>query len=43
MAGIPIFAGFFAKMVLFNQTIQAGYIALVIVASEFDYKRRILL
>ena len=32
MAGIPIFAGFFAKMVLFNQTIQAGYIALVIVA-----------
>jgi NADH-quinone oxidoreductase subunit N len=23
---IPIFAGFFAKMVLFNQTIQAGYI-----------------
>jgi NADH-quinone oxidoreductase subunit N len=32
MAGIPIFAGFFAKLVLFNQTIQAGYIALVIVA-----------
>ena len=32
MAGIPIFAGFFAKMVLFNQTIQAGFIALVIVA-----------
>jgi NADH-quinone oxidoreductase subunit N len=32
MAGIPIFAGFFAKMVLFTQTIQAGYIALVIVA-----------
>jgi NADH-quinone oxidoreductase subunit N len=32
MAGIPIFAGFFAKMVLFNQTIQAGYITLVIVA-----------
>ena len=32
MAGIPIFAGFFAKMFLFNQTIQAGYIAIVIVA-----------
>jgi NADH-quinone oxidoreductase subunit N len=32
MAGIPIFAGFFAKMILFTQTIQAGYIALVIVA-----------
>ncbi|MFV5683956.1 NADH-quinone oxidoreductase subunit N [Flavobacterium sp. GB2R13] len=32
MAGIPIFAGFFAKLVLFNQTIQAGYLPLVIVA-----------
>ncbi|MGO4904830.1 NADH-quinone oxidoreductase subunit N [Flavobacterium sp. W20_MBD1_R3] len=32
MAGIPIFAGFFAKLVLFNQTIQGGYLALVIVA-----------
>ncbi|UQD55738.1 NADH-quinone oxidoreductase subunit N [Flavobacterium sp. K5-23] len=32
MAGIPIFAGFFAKLFLFNQTIEAGYIALVIVA-----------
>ena len=32
MAGIPIFAGFFAKLVLFNQTIQVGYLALVIVA-----------
>lgn len=32
MAGIPIFAGFFAKLVLFNQTIHAGYLALVIVA-----------
>ncbi|MFH6991965.1 NADH-quinone oxidoreductase subunit N [Flavobacterium sp. FlaQc-48] len=32
MAGIPIFSGFFAKMFLFNQTIQAGHIALVIVA-----------
>jgi NADH-quinone oxidoreductase subunit N len=26
------FAGFFAKLVLFSQTIQAGYLALVIVA-----------
>lgn len=32
MAGIPIFSGFFAKLVLFNQTIQAGYLVLVIVA-----------
>ncbi len=32
MAGIPIFAGFFAKLVLFNQTIQAGYLVVVIVA-----------
>ena len=32
MAGIPIFSGFFAKLFLFNQTIQAGFIALVIVA-----------
>lgn len=32
MAGIPIFSGFFAKLFLFNQTIQAGYIALVIIA-----------
>jgi len=32
MAGIPVFSGFFAKLVLFNQTIQAGYIALIIVA-----------
>ncbi|KQO34332.1 NADH-quinone oxidoreductase subunit N [Flavobacterium sp. Leaf82] len=32
MAGIPIFSGFFAKLFLFNQTIQAGYIVLVIVA-----------
>ena len=32
MAGIPIFAGFFAKLVLFNDTIKAGYLALVIVA-----------
>lgn len=32
MAGIPIFAGFFAKLVLFTQTIENGYIALVLVA-----------
>jgi NADH-quinone oxidoreductase subunit N len=32
MAGIPIFAGFFAKLVLFNQTIQAGYLVVVIAA-----------
>ena len=32
MAGIPIFSGFFAKLFLFNQTIQAGYIILVIAA-----------
>ncbi|MCD0474353.1 NADH-quinone oxidoreductase subunit N [Flavobacterium sp. EDS] len=32
MAGIPIFAGFFAKLFLFNQALQAGYLALVIVA-----------
>ena len=32
MAGIPIFAGFFAKLVLFSQTITNGYIILVIVA-----------
>ncbi len=32
MAGIPIFAGFFAKLVLFSQTIEAGYLSLVIVA-----------
>ena len=32
MAGIPIFAGFFAKLVLFNLTIQAGYLVVVILA-----------
>ncbi|WP_418264632.1 NADH-quinone oxidoreductase subunit N [Flavobacterium faecale] len=32
MAGIPIFSGFFAKLFLFNQTIQAGFLSLVIVA-----------
>ena len=31
MAGIPIFSGFFAKFILFNQTIKAGYLFLVIV------------
>jgi len=30
MAGIPIFAGFFAKMFLFTQTIEAGYLVVVI-------------
>ncbi len=32
MAGIPVFAGFFAKLMLFSQVISAGHIALVIVA-----------
>ena len=32
MAGIPIFAGFFAKLVLFSDAIEAGYLFLVIVA-----------
>lgn len=32
MAGIPIFAGFLAKLVLFSQTIQAGYLIVVIFA-----------
>ena len=32
MAGIPIFSGFFAKLILFNQTLQAGYLVVVIVA-----------
>ena len=32
MAGIPIFAGFFAKLILFTQTIENGFMALVIVA-----------
>jgi NADH-quinone oxidoreductase subunit N len=31
MAGIPIFAGFFAKFMLFSQSIKAGYLFLVIV------------
>ena len=32
MAGIPIFAGFFAKMFLFTQTIEAGYLVVVVAA-----------
>ncbi len=32
MAGIPVFAGFFAKLMLFTQTIQAGYLIVVIAA-----------
>lgn len=32
MAGIPIFAGFFAKFALFTQTIKAGYLVMVIAA-----------
>ena len=32
MAGIPIFSGFFAKLILFNQAIQAGHLILVIAA-----------
>ena len=32
MAGIPIFSGFFAKFMLFTQTIKAGYLYLVIIA-----------
>ncbi len=30
MAGIPIFAGFFAKLMLFSQTLNSGYMILVI-------------
>jgi NADH-quinone oxidoreductase subunit N len=30
MAGIPIFSGFFAKLTLFTQTIQSGYLVVVI-------------
>ena len=32
MAGIPIFAGFFAKLFLFDEMIQSGFITLVIIA-----------
>jgi len=30
MAGIPVFSGFFAKLMLFTQTIEAGYLIVVI-------------
>jgi NADH-quinone oxidoreductase subunit N len=30
MAGIPVFSGFFAKFMLFTQTIKAGYLVVVI-------------
>ena len=32
MGGIPIFAGFFGKLFLFDQTIESGYLYLVIIA-----------
>ena len=32
MAGIPILSGFFAKFMLFSQTIEAGYLVVVIAA-----------
>lgn len=32
MAGIPIFAGFLAKLMLFTQTIESGYLIVVIAA-----------
>jgi len=32
MAGIPIFSGFFAKFILFTNTIKSGYLFVVIVA-----------
>lgn len=32
MAGIPIFSGFFAKLFLFNQAINSGYLVIVIIA-----------
>ena len=32
MAGIPIFSGFFAKFMLFANTIKEGYLLVVIVA-----------
>ena len=31
MAGIPIFSGFFAKFILFNETIKSGYLILVVI------------
>lgn len=32
MAGIPVFSGFFAKFMLFEQTIKSGYLVVVIAA-----------
>lgn len=32
MAGIPVFAGFFAKFMLFTATIEGGYLAVVLIA-----------
>ncbi|MGL5111080.1 MAG: NADH-quinone oxidoreductase subunit N [Flavobacterium sp.] len=32
MAGIPIFSGFFAKLALFSQTIESGYLVVVLFA-----------
>lgn len=32
MAGIPIFSGFFAKLALFSETIESGYLVVVIFA-----------
>ena len=32
MAGIPVFAGFFAKFILFSEAIEGGYLWLVIIA-----------
>ena len=32
MAGIPIFSGFFAKLFLLTQTLQSGYLGLVVIA-----------
>jgi NADH-quinone oxidoreductase subunit N len=32
MAGIPVFAGFFAKLMLFTQTIESGYLIVIIAA-----------
>jgi NADH-quinone oxidoreductase subunit N len=32
MAGIPVFAGFFAKLMVFNAAIENGYLILVLIA-----------
>jgi NADH:ubiquinone oxidoreductase subunit 2 (subunit N) len=42
MAGIPIL-GFFAKLFLFNNMLQAGFIFSNSCCNQFNYKRRILL